>query len=152
MLQRKKIGSLELSITKAHSQPPLNKTGVLNFRKLRLKVILLIRTFGRVALSGRDLSKEQYNVEQLEQEDIAEMTAIGRMKFVEEELIKVLRGQSTMMSCPYCHKLNVKPEDPEKPEPLCCRLFAMASIAAMSGQEVQEALDRAARIADKVHG
>lgn len=84
--------------------------------------------------------------------ELKELTADERMKFVENELLQVLRGERNIMACPYCYGLNVQPEDTDKPEPLCCRLFAMASIAAMSGQEIQEQLDKAARIAEQVHG
>ena len=88
----------------------------------------------------------------MEQLGTVDLTAEEKMKYVENEVLRVWRGESSIMACPYCFALNVKPEEPEKAEALCCRLFAYAAMAAMSGQEVQELMDKAARIADKVHG
>lgn len=147
---------MELLSILGHSQPPQRRTVGQNFKRLKLKVILLTLTFGRGVLSGNDSLKRKSRIVESLQSAINrannERTPEEKMKFVEKELLRVLQGQGSIMACPYCFGLNVKPADPDNPEPLCCRMFAMASIAAMSAQEIQENLDKAAKLADRIHG
>lgn len=128
-----------------HSQPPQNKPEGRSFKRLKSSLIRITRILGLVGYLGNDSLRSLYNMEQNER------TPEEKVKFVEQELLAVLQGKQTMMACPYCYKLNIKPEG-EVEEPLCCRLFAMAAIAAMAGQEMQEATDRVARLMDAVHG
>lgn len=87
----------------------------------------------------------------MEQLGTVDLTPEEKMKYVEKEVLRVWSGEGSIMACPYCFALNVKPKDDEKPQ-LCCRMFAYAAMAAVSAQEIQEQLDKAARLADKIHG
>lgn len=72
------------------------------------------------------------------------MTSEQKLENVRAQMKAVEEGRTNVITCPYCDARLMKGDM------LCCETFIKAAMAIVERQGVQEQIDNAARIADKV--
>ncbi len=79
------------------------------------------------------------------------MNAEAKIRNVEAQMKAVLRGDTNVITCPYCKAQNRQPSalTEELPSALCCILFADCVNAVMLSMETSNALDAAHMIAEQ---
>lgn len=71
------------------------------------------------------------------------MTPEEKIARIEQRMRACQMGLADTIECPYCGAIN------REGDPLCCSLFAAATLAILARKDLDERSELAARIADK---